>query len=308
MKSQVSRHFARLARSLWRRPAPRPAARRPFRPALDFLEDRNLLSTVSFHAADVFTNSSVNVPRSLSIASVKVQLDITYPLDNDLTIDLIAPNGTDVSLSSFEGGGANFQGTLFDDNAATPVWAADSPFAGSDRPETPLSALAGMNAQGTWQLAIIDWGGSSGTLNSWSLIVQTAGSPNPLLAPAGPGATSDTPLAPPVPLRPLAPVASVSPGVGATGFRAAPPPFAFLEAGDTSIAGRSGKRAAGGAEGSAVPRPTAREAAAFTAVGPGAAGTRTIPAPPGAGHGRRSHLGKGGSHRQADEVKDRLGL
>jgi subtilisin-like proprotein convertase family protein len=133
---------------------------------------------------DVFTTSFINVPQSVTIASLKVQLNITYPLDNDLTIDLIAPDGTDVPLSYFEGTGANFQNTIFDDAATTPIWAGNSPFAGSYQPELPLSSLAGMNAQGTWELLIIDWGASSGTLNSWSLIVQPAGSPTAPLAPA----------------------------------------------------------------------------------------------------------------------------
>src|SRR5262249_34623966 len=162
----VSRHFARLARSLFR-PAPRPAARRPFRPMLEGLEDRALLSTVTFHATDVpqrvdfpdvFTTSALNVPQSLTISSVKVQLDMTYPLDNDLTIDLIAPDGTDVPLSYFEGWGANFQNTTFDDSAATPIWAGNSPFAGSYQPEGSLSALAGGDGQGTRQLQIIRTG------------------------------------------------------------------------------------------------------------------------------------------------------
>jgi subtilisin-like proprotein convertase family protein len=126
---------------------------------------------------DVFTTSFVDVPQNVTIANLKVQLDITYPLDNDLTIDLISPNGTDVPLSYFEGTGSNFQNTIFADSAATPIWAGNSPFAGSYQPESPLSALAGTNAQGTWELEIIDWGASFGTLNSWSLIVQPAGSP-----------------------------------------------------------------------------------------------------------------------------------
>jgi subtilisin-like proprotein convertase family protein len=128
---------------------------------------------------DVFTTSFINVPQSVAIASLKVQLNVTYPLDNDLTIDLIAPDGTDVPLSYFEGTGANFQNTIVDDRAATPIGAGNSPFAGSYRPEAPLSAVAGMNAQGTWELQIIDYGASSGTLNSWSLIVQPVGSPAP---------------------------------------------------------------------------------------------------------------------------------
>jgi subtilisin-like proprotein convertase family protein len=187
MELNFSQRVARLARLFRHRSAPRRAGRPRFRPALEGLEERALLSTV-FRAIDVpqrvdfpdvFTTSSIDVPQGLTIASVKVQLDITYPLGNDLTIDLIAPDGTDVPLSSFEGTGANFQNTVFDDAAATPIWAGNSPFAGSYRPEAPLSSLAGKNAQGTWQLEIIDWGASAGTLNSWSLIVQPVGSPAP---------------------------------------------------------------------------------------------------------------------------------
>src|SRR5262245_34870141 len=125
-----------LVRSWLRRSRPWPGAPRRSRPTLECLEGRVVPSTMSAsnlpvqQAAspaivaratdvpqqvdfpDVFTISSVNVPQSATIASVKVQLDITYPLDNDLTIDLIAPDGTDVSLSSFEGTGANFQNTI----------------------------------------------------------------------------------------------------------------------------------------------------------------------------------------------------
>jgi subtilisin-like proprotein convertase family protein len=208
MKSSLSRRVARLAHLFRNPPVPRRVGRPRFRPVLEGLEERSLRSTLSlvnpaagsaaaparFAASspvvvaatdvpqpvdflDVFTTSSVYVPQGVTVGSLKVQLGITYPLDNDLTIDLIAPDGTDVPLSYFEGSGANFQGTVFDDNAATPIWAGDSPFAGSYRPETPLSAVAGMNAQGTWQLQIIDWGASYGTLNSWSLIIQPTGSP-----------------------------------------------------------------------------------------------------------------------------------
>jgi len=47
MKSNFSRRLARLARSLWGRPAARAAARQPFRPALECLEGRALLSTLT---------------------------------------------------------------------------------------------------------------------------------------------------------------------------------------------------------------------------------------------------------------------
>jgi subtilisin-like proprotein convertase family protein len=165
--------------------------------------------TVVFHATDVpqpvsyldvFTTSYLNVNQNLPIGSLQVQLNITYPVDNDLTIDLIGPDGTDVPLSYFEGYGANFQNTIFADAAATPISAGKSPFAAAYQPESPLSAFAGTNAGGTWELQIIDWGASSGRLNSWSLIVQPYGSANPLAAASSTRAASaalpSTPAAP----------------------------------------------------------------------------------------------------------------
>jgi subtilisin-like proprotein convertase family protein len=187
---------------------------------------------------DVFTTSFVNVPQSMAIAGVRVQLNITYPLDNDLTIDLIAPDGTDVPLAAFRGSGANFQDTTFDDNAATPIWAGNSPFAGSYLPEGRLSSLAGLNAQGTWELQIIDWGGSSGRLNSWSLIIQPAGSPNSLVGGSVPNVAAGTsrhaapPTLAPTDTPPLA-------GVAVAGVNATPLPSTSLSAGNTGVAGQT---------------------------------------------------------------------
>jgi subtilisin-like proprotein convertase family protein len=186
MKTSFFQRVARLGRLFRRRTTPRPAGRPRVRPMLEALEERALPSASVFRAVDVprpvdfpdvFTTSSIDVPQNLTIANLKVQLDVTYPLDNDLTIDLIAPDGTDVPLSYFEGTGANFQNTTFDDGAATPISAGNSPFAGSYQPEWPLAALDGKNAQGVWQLQFIDYGDGSGTLNSWSLIIQPTGTP-----------------------------------------------------------------------------------------------------------------------------------
>jgi hypothetical protein len=82
------------------------------------------------------------------------------------------------------GAGANFQNTTFDDAASTLISAGASPFAGSYRPQQPLSVLTGKNAQGTWRLAVFDWGRDSGTVNSWSLTIQPAAGPSTHLAAA----------------------------------------------------------------------------------------------------------------------------
>src|SRR5262249_60079961 len=108
-----------------------------------------------------------------------------YPRDSDLHLTLLFIDSggfqrAALTLAYSVGTGANFQDTVFDDAAATPIGAGASPFAGSYRPTDPLSALVGLNAQGTWVLEVGEFFSSSGTLNSWSLIIQPAASVNAL--------------------------------------------------------------------------------------------------------------------------------
>ena len=94
-----------------------------------------------------------------------------------LVIDLLSPLGTDVTLAYFDGYGRNFQNTTFSDNAAISINNGTSPFYGSYRPVTPLAALAGQDARGTWAMAVSDYGYYNGTLNSWSITIQPAAAP-----------------------------------------------------------------------------------------------------------------------------------
>src|SRR5262249_11276618 len=85
-------------------------------------------------------------PQSVTIASLKVQVNVTYPRDSDLRIVLVHYDSAGflrsvLVLSDFVGSGANFQNTIFDDAAATPIGAGAPPFAGSYRPSEPLSTL-----------------------------------------------------------------------------------------------------------------------------------------------------------------------
>jgi subtilisin family serine protease len=119
-----------------------------------------------------WTVTPLHVSQSLTIGKVMVQLNLRYSADSDLYIHLQAPDGSDILLSNRRGGsGADFQTTLFDDQAATPISAGHAPFIGSFRPEVPLGDLKGKNTLGTWKLWIENRGGTGyGVLNSWSLI------------------------------------------------------------------------------------------------------------------------------------------
>jgi subtilisin-like proprotein convertase family protein len=116
-------------------------------------------------------------------AVASVRLDHTF--DSDLSISLISPAGTEVALSSGNGGSGDNYGsgsndcsgtpTSFDDVAATSISAGTAPFAGSFRPEEPLSAFAGENQEGGWTLRIADTAaGDTGTVGCVQLRIRSA--------------------------------------------------------------------------------------------------------------------------------------
>ena len=65
--------------------------------------------------------------------------------------------------------GANYDDTIFDDEAPTAITQGLPPFRGSFRPSSPLSVLDGTSALGTWTLEVSDNWFLAGTLNAWSL-------------------------------------------------------------------------------------------------------------------------------------------
>ncbi len=128
--------------------------------------------------------STLTIPDGVgTIADANVTLDITHTYDWDLVVDLIAPDNTTVNLFSNVGGsGANFTGTILDDEAGTLISAGSAPFTGSYQPAGSLSTFDGLDAAGTWTLQITDTypGYDDGTLNSWSLELSVLGAGEPL--------------------------------------------------------------------------------------------------------------------------------
>ncbi len=123
-------------------------------------------------------DSHVALSGGVAISKIKVHLDITHPWVGDLTVKLTSPANKTVVLAAHPGGtgndGDNFSGTIFDDAAATKIDLALPPYNGTFRPFEPLSAFIGQPADGTWTLNVSDDTNlDAGTLNSWSLDVQT---------------------------------------------------------------------------------------------------------------------------------------
>ena len=113
-----------------------------------------------------------------TIIDVSVDLDISHPRPEDLTVTLVSPEGTRVRL--FSGVTlAREQFTLSSD-ANDPI-DQDNPiptFTVPVRPQGSLTSLAGENLNGDWQLEIIDddsgpSGAAAKTLNGWSLSIET---------------------------------------------------------------------------------------------------------------------------------------
>ena len=114
--------------------------------------------------------ADMNVP----VIDVNVTINIEHEFSEDLVITLIAPDGTEVLLSSDNGSASDFTNTVFDDSAASAIIDGESPFTGVFRPEEPLSNVNGINAFGDWQLRVEDnQFDGTGTLLNWTLQIVT---------------------------------------------------------------------------------------------------------------------------------------
>ncbi len=114
---------------------------------------------------------------------MQVEVSISYPTDADLTATLthIGPDNAvlgQVILFSGVGTGsttANFNSTVFDDHAVTPIQNGNAPFGSTYAPqESFITAFGGQTVAGTWVLTIVNNStkGASGTFNGWTLTIQ----------------------------------------------------------------------------------------------------------------------------------------
>lgn len=126
-------------------------------------------------------SSPVVVSNLQSVGKLTVSVYMTAQYDEGMTLSLVNPGGTQITLSANNGGfGQNYglscaQGfsTVFDDAAATPVTSGTAPFYGSFQPQQALSnfnLMTGTNLNGVWNLVVSDeFPGDTAQLNCWSL-------------------------------------------------------------------------------------------------------------------------------------------
>lgn len=123
---------------------------------------------------DIPVNVS-GLPTSIDTANFGLEtvcLDITHTWDADLTVWIVAPDGTSSMLFSNIGSGDdNFTNTCLNQDAASPIISASAPFTGTFIPTGQMGLINnGQNPNGTWYLRVTDgYTYDEGTVNSFSI-------------------------------------------------------------------------------------------------------------------------------------------
>ena len=138
--------------------------------------------SITFSTDQVTTSNLIinSLPTNAVISDVNIDLDITHPDVSDLKVVLKHSGGSGTSVTLVDQNtvvsGANFTGTTFDDESATPIAGSSAvPFTGTFSPLGNLSDFDSLNPNTTWVLEITDKVGEfTGMLNSWSLSISTS--------------------------------------------------------------------------------------------------------------------------------------
>lgn len=112
----------------------------------------------------------------VSFGLEQICLNINHTYDADLTIKLIAPDGTIIKLIDNNGGSGNdFTNTCLRSDVSTSIATGSAPFSGIYKPIEQIGLINnGQNPNGTWQLEVRDNSNNDqGTLNSWTLTFGT---------------------------------------------------------------------------------------------------------------------------------------
>lgn len=135
----------------------------------------------------ILDNQTIDIPLTVSVPQTAINtttfgveticLNLTHTYLADLTIQIVAPDGTVKNLSSGIGGGDDdMTNTCFNVNAATSISAGTAPFTGTFIPMGQMGAVNnGQNPNGTWYLRISDnYGADEGVLINWSITFGAA--------------------------------------------------------------------------------------------------------------------------------------
>jgi subtilisin-like proprotein convertase family protein len=140
-----------------------------------------------------------NIPAGSTITGITVGVNITHTWNSDLDIFLTGSNGTQIELSTDNGGsGDNYTNTIFSSAGVNPITGGVSPFTGTFLPEGNLTTLYSLGS-GSWTLTVKDdTGGDFGTLLNWNISITYTPPASTIswydAATAGNGVGTGTPL------------------------------------------------------------------------------------------------------------------
>jgi subtilisin-like proprotein convertase family protein len=151
-------------------------------PTRDYASANGIGLNIPDNGCDIGTylEHTIYVPTWAYVLDTDVTIgDLRHTWDDDVHLYLQAPDGTEVALSTGNGGaGDDYYNTVFDDEASTAITDGVPPFTGRFRPEGALATFDGHNQQGDWTLRVCDSGvGTTGVLNAWQLTI-TATTPS----------------------------------------------------------------------------------------------------------------------------------
>lgn len=130
----------------------------------------------------ILDNTTINIPISVSglpyvidtsnFGLETVCMNMTHSYDADVTVWIVAPDGTEALLFGNIGGGDdNFTNTCLNVNATSSISAATAPFTGTFQPTGQMGLVNnGQNPNGTWFLRVNDnYGADEGQVLSCSI-------------------------------------------------------------------------------------------------------------------------------------------
>jgi len=130
-------------------------------------------------------DATIEIPDHLLIEDLNVTVSLTHTNVFDLQLFLTSPSGTKVLLNGYDPftdyfEGADYQQTVFDDEAEICIAEATPPFYGWFSPPSDgaLSAFDGEDAFGCWHLQVYDASyANTGRLEAFGLIVTATPEP-----------------------------------------------------------------------------------------------------------------------------------
>lgn len=117
------------------------------------------------------TNDYLNAGDTGAVSAMIFHMDSIVSVDVTKLDIILSHNGTnDTLVHNLTNPGNNFIGTVFSDDAATPIQNGSGDYTGLFKPYKPLSIFDGANLNGVWNLIINYWGNNrTGVIKSWGI-------------------------------------------------------------------------------------------------------------------------------------------